>query len=225
MMDGKEVAFLAKVTAGFTHEIKNVLAIIKESSGLMEDLLALTPPGAFPHQERFLRAVASVLNQVERGVSLSTRLNGVAHSPDVPVTTLDAVELVEGMAALSERFARLKRVTLKAESPGAPLTVVTSPLKLRMAVFMAMECAWSHMPQGGEIRLGVRDDGRGNAVIQLQPVDPSGSPVDVFGAAGSSEAWGSVADVLRDLGGRADGSLAEGGFSLVLPLSKPSVEL
>jgi len=222
-MDGKEVAFLSKVTAGFTHEIKNVLAIIKESSGLMEDLLALTPPGAFPRQERFLRAVASVLNQVERGVVLSTRLNGVAHSPDVPVTTLDAVELVEGMAALSERFARLKGVTLKAQGPGAPVAVVTSPLKLRMAVFMAMECAWSNMPTGGEIRLCVEEDGRGSAVIRMHSVDPSGSPVNVFEAASSTEVWGGVAEVLRDLGGRADGLPSGGGFCLVLPLSSLSV--
>ena len=32
-----EIVFFGKITAGITHEMKNVLAIIKESSGLVED--------------------------------------------------------------------------------------------------------------------------------------------------------------------------------------------
>ena len=35
--DKRQVAFFGRMTAGITHEMKNVLAIIKESSGLMQD--------------------------------------------------------------------------------------------------------------------------------------------------------------------------------------------
>jgi len=37
-----EIAFFGRITAGVTHELKNVLAIVNESSGLMQDLLALS---------------------------------------------------------------------------------------------------------------------------------------------------------------------------------------
>ena len=35
----KEIGFMGKVTASLSHEIKNTLAIINESAGLMGDLL------------------------------------------------------------------------------------------------------------------------------------------------------------------------------------------
>ena len=38
----KELEFFGKITAGITHEMKNVLAIIKKSAGLMEDIMSLS---------------------------------------------------------------------------------------------------------------------------------------------------------------------------------------
>ena len=37
-----EIAFFGKVTASITHEIQNVLSIIKESSGLIDDVLSFS---------------------------------------------------------------------------------------------------------------------------------------------------------------------------------------
>ena len=48
-----EAAFLSEVTAGATHELRNVLAIIKESGGLIGDLVRLHPNGESLDQERF----------------------------------------------------------------------------------------------------------------------------------------------------------------------------
>ena len=36
-----QLAYLGKLMAGLSHELKNHLAIIKESNGLIEDLLSL----------------------------------------------------------------------------------------------------------------------------------------------------------------------------------------
>ena len=52
-IERKEVVFFGKITAGITHEIKNVLAIIQESSGLMEDILAVTEDDTFSNKDKF----------------------------------------------------------------------------------------------------------------------------------------------------------------------------
>ena len=93
-MDSREVAFFGRITAAFTHEMKNVLAIIKESAGLMEDLLALSQNAAFPHQERFVRSLATIEAQAKRGIELSNRLNRFAHSPDEAFATVDLNEML-----------------------------------------------------------------------------------------------------------------------------------
>ncbi len=80
-MNQRETAFMGRVTAGVTHELKNVLAIIKESAGLIEDILALNKDLAGPHQEKVVRVLSNIRQQVDRGVDLSSRLNAFAHSP------------------------------------------------------------------------------------------------------------------------------------------------
>jgi len=67
----REVEFFGKITAGVTHEMKNVLAIIKEISGLMEDILAVTGEDAFPNKAKFQNALSRILDQVRRGVNIT----------------------------------------------------------------------------------------------------------------------------------------------------------
>ena len=83
-MKAKEIAFMGKITAGITHEMNNVLATIKESGGLMEDIFALCRDQQIPHQDKFTRSLTTIKEQVKRGVELSTRLNRFAHSMDDP---------------------------------------------------------------------------------------------------------------------------------------------
>jgi C4-dicarboxylate-specific signal transduction histidine kinase len=152
-MNFKEAAFMGKITAAMTHEMKNVLAVIKETNGLMEDLLATMPEGAWPHRERMIKAIASIQKQVQRGSELSTRLNSFAHSPDRPVTQVDLSDLVDHILYLCRRFARLKEVTL--EIPPASqknIVLVTSPLHLQMALFLAIEAILHHLAPGQKLQ-------------------------------------------------------------------------
>lgn len=158
--DLREVAFLGRITAAFTHEMKNVLAIIKESAGLMEDLLFLSQENTFPHKDRFVRCLTTIQAQTNRGVELSSRLNRFAHSPDEEVATVNLNEILEQVVFLSGRFARLKGVTLSLNPHEAALNVVVSPVKLQMAVFGCLECCWGSMAAGGNIALSVTRKGK-----------------------------------------------------------------
>ena len=102
--DNREAAFLGKITAGITHEIKNVLAIIRESSGLMEDLLSLAQQETFAHGEKFSNALSTIHEQVNRGVELVNRLNRLAHSPDEPEARVDLNEQVKDIDIQADNF-------------------------------------------------------------------------------------------------------------------------
>ncbi len=135
--EDREVRFFGRVVASFTHELKNVLAIVRETAGLMEDLLAMTPEGTFTHQPRFQRGLATILEQVSRGVGLATRMNRFAHSPDHAVATVDLNEAMEQVCFLSERLARIRGVGLSVATADAPVTVVSSPVKVLLSFFKA----------------------------------------------------------------------------------------
>jgi len=158
--DRREAAFLGKITAAFTHEMKNVLAIIKESAGLMEDLLYLNQDAAFPQKDRFVRCLTTIQAQTNRGVALSSRLNCFAHSPDEEVATVDLNKILDQVVFLSERFARLKGVTLSLDRHETAINMVVSPLRLQMAVFGCLEYCWRSTATGGNIALSVTPKGR-----------------------------------------------------------------
>ena len=148
----RESAFLGRITAGITHELKNVLAIIRESAGLMEDIMSISPDALKSQQDKFKNALKKIDDQVGRGVELTDRLNKFAHSSDEAIQKIDLLTVTKQLLALSQRFARLKNVVLQADMPtdsDQQFILVTRPVPLQMALFAAMECCFYIMPAGG----------------------------------------------------------------------------
>ena len=81
-MKEKEIEFIGKITAGVTHEVNNVLASIREISGLMTDILSITNEDSFPRKEKFQTSLQKIQNQVQRGIKLTSQLNKFSHLPD-----------------------------------------------------------------------------------------------------------------------------------------------
>ena len=80
-MSEKEIKFIGKITAGVTHEVNNVLASIREISGLMTDILSVIDDKSFPRKEKFQTSLQKIQNQIERGVKLTSQLNKFSHLP------------------------------------------------------------------------------------------------------------------------------------------------
>ena len=131
---------MGRITAGMTHEIRNVYAIIRESSGLMEDILSMTPEGSFKHREKFLHVISTIQEQVNRGVELATQLNRFAHSMDETLADVDLDEQVTHTVLLMQRFARLKQVGLKIQPSEIKVVCRTDPFRLQMVLAACIDC-------------------------------------------------------------------------------------
>lgn len=190
-----EAAFLATMTASATHEVRNVLAIIKESAGLIEDMIHVFAKKGTLDNEKVFRAVDRIDTQVRRGADLLTNLNRLSHALDSELATVDLGTEVEQVAFLSQRFARKRghRVTVGSREVEARARV--HPLHLHMTLFAAMECCLEELPDGAAVTLSVSlADGGG--VVEFRGVSQEGEEV-----AGPSEGedWSAVrqwADVL-----------------------------
>ena len=198
----KEIVFFGKITAGITHEIKNVLAIIQESSGLMEDILAITPDETFPHKDKFNTSLKRIFGQIDRGVDITTRLNTFAHSPDHSPTDVDLNEVSEQMVLLASRFARLKNVVVDADPHDAPMIIHTHPVALEMALFESIEILLNALNSGGKIRLYPRKI-QDRYVFGVCYEGMAPSQADVFPAVSSSGRWESLQETMAYLGGTA----------------------
>ncbi len=214
-MKADELAFFGKIAAGVTHELKNVLAVIQESNGLMGDLLAMLQETPFVYREKFQRSIGRIEVQVRRGTEITSGFNGFAHGVDHPLARIDLNIIVARTVLLAARFARLHRVELKAAVCESPVQLVMNPFRVQMALTMAIEVFTGCMSGGGSILLQVRED-----------LDPPGLDFYFDGESGEKVVREAVAEFsewrefeelasMQDM--RYEWLAPGGGFSLFFP--------
>ena len=199
----KEVAFFGKITAGITHEINNVLAIIKESSGLLEDILAITEEDAFPHKDRFKKTLNRILGQIQRGNNITTNLNRFAHSSDYSPASVDLNEVSEQMVLLASRFARLKNVILEAGHYDESVIIKTHPVALQMALFESIEIILDLITSRGKIILFPRKTDN-QYVVGVHFEDTTPDDIVIMQSISSCDRWESLQKTMVYLGGTVE---------------------
>lgn len=156
-------AFLARVTAGATHELRNVLAIVKESAGLVGDLVDAAGRGRTPDPSKIDWALDRIRLQVARGAELSTALNRVMHGLDEPEGRVELEPAVEHAVLLARRFARRHECEIE-HVPGADLAVTCSALDLSMALVGLLEWCAERLPPSSTVAVRVESTDDGPAV-------------------------------------------------------------
>jgi phosphoglycerate-specific signal transduction histidine kinase len=153
-----ELAFFGKIAASVTHELRNVLAVINETNGLMADLLAMMREAPFPYREKFQRSVQKIEEQVRRGVEITSRFNRFAHSMDQACADIDLNSIVTQTVSLAQRLAALRNVELKGSVCDHPVMLFTNAFRIQMALTMAIDAFIGCMSASGSILMLVRDD-------------------------------------------------------------------
>jgi C4-dicarboxylate-specific signal transduction histidine kinase len=156
-----DLGFFGAITASLSHEINNVLAIINELSGLMDDLLAVASQGGSLDPDRFKKTVERIANQVNRGKNHVRHLNRFAHTVDDARTQMDARELFEHIVVVCQRFATLRKVTMNSEQPEQPVPLQGSPFDLQHVIYRGIDVALRSSAQDTSftVRLEAANDG------------------------------------------------------------------
>jgi signal transduction histidine kinase len=157
------MAFLGKIAASMTHEIKNTFAIILESAGLLSDIITFSKD-SFPHKEKFVRVLGNINDQVNRGVDITTRLNQFAHSMDEPLTSVHLPSLLGQVVMLMRRLAKRRGIELKADSTGER-AIMSDPFRLLLVLGSVIDTLADHLESGGEISLELLEGSPGAAIL------------------------------------------------------------
>jgi signal transduction histidine kinase len=211
-MRKEETAFIEKITAAMTHEFMNVLSTIKESSGLMADLLSLSEETSFPHHVKFTEKLAIIREQVKRGMELSDMLNRFAHGIDEPKARIELNELLTQLSILVQRFAALKKVELTLDPVEAPLELRTDPFRLQLILVACLETCFDHVAPGGRVTVRARKRKEGIGIQCL--MEPDG------------ESMKETDELLRELAGLQDTlHRIDAQIRSIKPSGQPGLEL
>jgi signal transduction histidine kinase len=204
---GREAAFVGRITAGATHELRNVLAIVKESAGLLEDLLELGARRGELDVGRIRQAVSRIDAQVARGAELLGALNRFAHAMDRTEEGVDLGHHVEQMALLARRFVRRGERELRVRPGPEGVTIQANGLAVHMSLVAAVEWCAEQVPVGGSVVVGV-ERVSGNPAVRVAGEAADGRPVPVSGTGCAAGVAGGL-EVSADPSGK--------GFLLVVP--------
>ena len=133
--------FFGNMTASISHEIKNVLAIINENAGLLEDLTLMADRGVAIEPQRLKNMSQTVMKQVSRADTIVQNMNRLAHSVDESINTIDLNDILELLVTLSTRFASMRGVGVQSKLNEGPVTLITSPFFLMNLLWLCLDFA------------------------------------------------------------------------------------
>jgi len=149
--------FFGRISASISHEIKNVLAIVNENAGLLEDLTLMADRGKPIDPARLKIMAATLKKQVGRADGIIMNMNRLAHSIDQTVTTADLDQTIELVIALTARFAAMRGVKVDLQLPTNPLTIKTAPFYLMNLLWLCLDFSMSASGDEKQVELVVEE--------------------------------------------------------------------
>ncbi len=132
------LAFFGAVSASVSHELNNVISIIDQTAGLIEDMIAGEERGVPISIERLGTASATVRKQTGRGLDIIHKLNRFAHSADLPLVEFDINGVLTNLVGLTQRLASLKRSELEFKPSAEAPRITGNPFLLQQILFSAI---------------------------------------------------------------------------------------
>lgn len=155
----RELAFFGEVTASVSHELNNAIAIIEQTSGLLEDLIAAGDPDASIPKKKLQTIVDRVGKQTKRGAMIVRRLNAFAHSVESTKREIELQDLSQCVIALSHRMAERKRTELVARPTDRRIVITANSFRVQEALYLSIQKSVSILPEGSRIEVGTGEDG------------------------------------------------------------------
>lgn len=126
----EELHYFGKVSASVSHELKNVLAILNENAGLLQDFAAMSEQGQPLDPERIRRLATTMLDQISRGDEIIKRMNRFAHSADDKHATVELGELMTMVVELFGRTATNRGIKVEVKAAVEAVNIYTDPFAL-----------------------------------------------------------------------------------------------
>lgn len=182
--------FFGRISAAVSHDLKNVLSIINEKNGLLEDFCMMAKRGGAADLGRIDAIAGQVKTQVTRADQIIRRFNQFAHSTDHPVAATDLGDTAASLVALAGRLLSHLEVSVAVQPVDPPVTIATRPLLVQELIWTGLEWAAAHRDQTREIPMAV-DAAPEGATVRIGPLE--GLPRD-----GVDEAFLAATTPLRE---------------------------
>jgi hypothetical protein len=152
--DSERAEFLIGATANLTHELRNVLAIVKETAGLVDDIMASGQSNSLNH-DKLRTLVGRIESQTDRGAELASVLQQLTHACEDPDLPMDLSQIAMHVTVMCNRSAKKKRQSIRVRSPDGEVHVAGDQLIVYMAIHTAVTCCLELLPESAVLDLHI----------------------------------------------------------------------
>jgi C4-dicarboxylate-specific signal transduction histidine kinase len=152
------LTFFGRVSASISHELKNVLATISETAGLLGDLVELAGEGRKLNPDELTSCSNTIIDEIQRGYATIALLNTFAHSVDEPFREVDLADTVTLAVDLSKCLSYARRIDLDL-APAIGVKVITNPFFLVDLLYNCLVWAYRSVEPDQGIGLAVEATG------------------------------------------------------------------
>jgi signal transduction histidine kinase len=173
--NNEDLAFFGKVNASISHELKNILAIISEAAGLLNDLTEMITKGEKVDLEMLMTCSRDIEEEIQRGFGTIKQMNTFSHSVDDPLKRVNLIEVLDLVIHLAGFLSYASKVRFDPAQVEAPM-VLTCPFRLQNLIYQTLVFAFKSVGADGEIQVEVHRETNDNARISFSGL---GTKVDL----------------------------------------------
>ncbi len=155
LLQYESLAFFGKINASISHELKNVMAIISETAGLLSDLSDMASTGSPVAPDMLDSCTTSIVEEIQRGFATIRQMNRFSHSIDTPVKTVNLVDVLELVINLSGYLSFVGKPRLKLCKGIKPIAL-TCPFLLQAIAYQTLVYTFKNAAPGAEITISIQ---------------------------------------------------------------------
>jgi len=162
----EDLAFFGKVNASISHELKNILAIISEAAGLLNDLTEMAAKGKDVEPDMLTSCSRDIVEEIQRGFVTIKQMNTFSHSVDELFKSVNLAAVLKLMINLAGFLSFAGKVRFEPPPQDQP-TVLTCPFRLQNLFYQALVYAFESAGPEAEIQVVMQPEPNGGVRISF----------------------------------------------------------
>ncbi len=168
-----QVESLGRLMAGLSHDMKNHLGIIRESSGLISDAMEFNEiQGDETTLKRITWALETIEKKIVESAEVLHHLSGFAHRSDTPYSSFNLNALLIEEFALLRRFSKLRSVDVDFVTADDMPSIYNNPSLLQHVIYRLYLFAVQETLEGEKLLLETHWEAK-HAILSFLLVDIS----------------------------------------------------
>ena len=160
----ESLTFFGRVNASISHELKNIMAIISETAGLLSDLSEMASDGTPVNPDLLKSSTDSIMEEIQRGFTTIRQMNRFSHSVDTSIDYVNLMELIDLVCHLSDYLPFVGKTRLLTWD-GKPPVVETCPFALQAIVYEIFVQNFRHAGPNTTLDITIQSDSDSEWVV------------------------------------------------------------